>query len=352
MKKLSVELTIFSPSPHISQIAAGFLMLKKQGKIDLKIKTEQSQLLDRSMAQAVINGRWTVAYDTHDGYNKLHSQLEGYLQTVDCYFKRSFSEEENAQFPSRDKIFPLGLNYEVTCAHNPINRQKPLKQKLSLLTRKIITKSKPGYTPDQFEYLPSFTGENAPKILFCTRLWDPDRLPDDVSEEPYKLERSQINETRIELLRKLKEIYGEQFCGGLYVSDLAKRVAPDLVMDPMFYLRENYLRRLKEFDICIGSTGLHKSIGWKTAEYVAASKAIVCEKLYYSVPGNFNENENYRSFETTEECLEQIRFLMDHPREIVKMQWNNYLYYQNYVRPDMLVLHSLTTALSYITGEG
>lgn len=41
---------------------------------------------------------------------------------------------------------------------------------------------------------------------------------------------------------------------------------------------------VKESDICITTTGLHRSIGWKFAEYIAASKAIVTEKLNYS-PG-------------------------------------------------------------------
>lgn len=35
---------------------------------------------------------------------------------------------------------------------------------------------------------------------------------------------------------------------------------------------------MHDTDICIGSMGLHKSIGWKTGEHIAASKAIINEK--------------------------------------------------------------------------
>lgn len=50
---------------------------------------------------------------------------------------------------------------------------------------------------------------------------------------------------------------------------------------------------MRRSDICIGSTGLWDSIGWKTGEYVAAARAVVNERFVYEVPGGFREGVNY-----------------------------------------------------------
>jgi len=59
--------------------------------------------------------------------------------------------------------------------------------------------------------------------------------------------------------------------------------------------RRNYLEVMKQSDICISSMGLHQSIGWKTGEYIAASKAIINESFHYKVVGDFQIGKNYLS---------------------------------------------------------
>lgn len=59
-------------------------------------------------------------------------------------------------------------------------------------------------------------------------------------------------------------------------------------------------------DICIGSMGLDESIGWKTAEYVAAGKAIIHEKMSYQIPYGFNKDTNYLEFSSADECIEKL----------------------------------------------
>jgi hypothetical protein len=90
--------------------------------------------------------------------------------------------------------------------------------------------------------------------------------------------------------------------------------------------------------------GLHQSIGWKFAEYVAASKAIVSETLHYDVPGAFGEGRNYLSFRTPEECVEAVSRLIRDDRLRQMIMRNNWNYYRRHVRPDRLVLGSLMAA--------
>ena len=81
--------------------------------------------------------------------------------------------------------------------------------------------------------------------------------------------------------------------GGVQKSAYAMQHAKDILLLRTMTERGRYLKTLHQSDICIGTMGLHKSSGWKTAEYVAASKGIVNETLHYEVPGNFLEGKNY-----------------------------------------------------------
>lgn len=86
--------------------------------------------------------------------------------------------------------------------------------------------------------------------------------------------------------------------GGVQKSAYAMQHAKDILLLRTMTERGRYLKTLHQSDICIGTMGLHKSSGWKTAEYVAASKGIVNETLHYEVPGNFLEGKNYLAFIT------------------------------------------------------
>jgi hypothetical protein len=59
---------------------------------------------------------------------------------------------------------------------------------------------------------------------------------------------------------------------------------------------------LRDYPICVATTGLHGSIEWKMAEYIAVSKAIVSEELNYSVSADFARGKNCLDFTTPEEC--------------------------------------------------
>lgn len=132
--------------------------------------------------------------------------------------------------------------------------------------------------------------------------------------------------------------------GGLSDNDLAREMAPDVIIEPEFTDRKNYLKLMKSSDICIGSMGLFESIGWKTGEYIAASKAIINEKLHYEVPGYFVNGKNYIEFSSAEECVNAVKELVKNPDRIYSMKLENNNYYNNFLRPDRLIENSLNIA--------
>ena len=332
-----VVFTIPSKIYHISQIATGFHILKKQGfpvEIIDKSGNRENPFYDLPVACAEYRGK-KIIYDLWDGYQN-PVDMKKCLDWCDVYFKRSFSAEKNAAlFPEdQHKMFPLGFNYHVTYPTSPVNEPK-----LKSLLKPLMGKApEPYFVPRVFEGKPRNTAPEDVKILFQAQLWDhrdPDLSPEMAEECAY------INRTRIAIVRALKETYGDQFFGGLRDSALAREMAPELIQPEKYTERRKYLKLVHSCDICIGSMGLHESIGWKTAEYIAAAKAIVNETFHYSVTGDFEEGKHYLAFSTAEECIEAVRTLVENTEKRLEMQAANAKYYQEYLKPEVLVKHTL-----------
>ncbi len=81
---------------------------------------------------------------------------------------------------------------------------------------------------------------------------------------------AELNQSRLSLVRALKENLGENFTGGIMEDAYSKQVCPDVVVPIEICTRENYLQLMKKADICIATTGLYGSIGAKLPEYLAA----------------------------------------------------------------------------------
>jgi len=332
MEKVTVY--IETQVPHACQIITGLLRMKEQGwPVELiDQRNSGSVYCGMPLMRAEYRGQKLI-YDVGDGYN-VPEDMEIGLKDCDFYFKRSFSAEKNRMLlpDYAHKMYPLGFNYHVTHKKNPIN--EPL--------WKHFLKPFLGRAPDRYFVPEVFEGkarrsERQPKILFLTRLWEQEEgLPPEVNEE-----RVLINEMRIQIIKALRERYGDAFVGGVNDTPLSREIAADLIMPAEYTERKNYLKLLHSCDICIGSMGLFESIGWKTGEYVAAAKAIVNERFHYTVTGDYAEGKHYLAFETAEECIAAVEKLAADTDRLYAMQQANEVYYREYLRPEVLVTNSL-----------
>lgn len=354
MNKIHVELSYYSiKSRHNNMIVAGYMMLQKQGKIILDIidKTNQYDSVPTpDICEVKINGCLLIAYDNADGYNFTAEELNKYLDKVDFYFKRSFSEKINKKYAIKNNIYPLGMNYYCTVKNNPLE-DRSLKNRIKGIGRSIITRENDSPYIEKFEEVPTYNIKRKPKIIFSTRLWNPEDVYGSPRNNAIDRDKSfykdpeEINNNRIEIIREAKKIYGDNFIGGIYDSDIARKLAPDIIYNRYATLRNNYIKMMKNSDICIASMGLSGSTGWKTAEYVAASKAIIAEKFVYTCPGDFYEGKNFLEFNDVNECLNKLEYLCNNPKEILKIQKNNFIYYQKYLRADMQAFNSMMFAI-------
>jgi len=81
--------------------------------------------------------------------------------------------------------------------------------------------------------------------------------------------------------------------------------------------------------VCIATTGLSNSIGWKFGEYVALSQAIVGEKLHVQTFSDLKNEINYHEFNSVEECASQGKRLQN--KEIrLEMKGANSDYFHNF----------------------
>ena len=331
---------------HLQQLMSGFSLLQKKGMISLtyeKTTDFSPHHKFRPVLFAEINGS-SVVYEMFDGGGT--SEVVD-LNKIDFYFKRSFDPQIINASSHSEKFFPYGLNYcvfekgslneHVDLAANKKDRLYAVMLKSKLLTRFMnIQNSRHVSTSKHLEDEPRMSKD--PKVLFSVRLWDPATQQDEEAAEDFR----KINEMRIACVRELKKELGSRYIGGLIPSPFTLENAPsDLILSDFSPLRRKYIQTKKSADVCITTTGLHRSIGWKFAEYIVASKAIVTEPLNFVVPGDLAEGKNYLPFQTTEECIEKALELANNDDLRFEMMKANQAYYQNYLKPEKIVMNTI-----------
>jgi hypothetical protein len=337
---------VHSTKQHVQQVHTGLTMLQRRGIVRLSQKIDPRGRRP-AHTRVILNGNVRLHYDLFDGA----SIDEQYLEECDLYFKRSYAPQVVSQLgDAAAKVRPLGLNYAVFPDHadwNALRRAiallSPGREQLRELARALNVGDKFFHTPrvSQTEALPDYDAE--PRVLFMVTTWDP---VDDPSRPASEVDdRRVINETRADCIRRLRAEFGERFFGGFRHTPVAVRDYPDvLVPDAKLSSSGRYLATMRKFPICVATTGLHGSIGWKFAEYIAYSKAIISERLQYSVTGDLAEHVNYLPFDSPAECVEAAGRLCEDRELRNSIMSANCRYYYQHMRPDTLVLKTLIAA--------
>jgi hypothetical protein len=359
LSAIACRLYYQSASPHIQQLYTGFRLLHGSGFLRLSQERRRSPVAYSSDAphlrdaghahlDVLVGGKLRLHFDTHDAEELALSELD----RCDFYFKRSWQPTLVNSLPpeQRSRVLPLGLNYRVL---PDVVDLFALRRALNLtgLSRATLRGFKQALdVNNQFGFQPRLRMMQAapdlradPNVLFLVAAYDP---YDDPSRSQEKIDdRIFINETRARCIRLLKDALGPRFTGGFSPSRYATEEYPDLVVAGESTSQLQYLRTLSSFPICVATTGLHGSTGWKLAEYVAFSKAILSERLIYVVPGALAPGNNYIEFTSPEECLNGAVRLIEDVALRQKLMQSNAAYYRDYLRPDALVRNALTTAL-------
>lgn len=349
---------------HLYPILAGFESLRRKGAIRLKIERLRPgapDLLPYNMLEVVCEGGKRLILDMNDGYeNLLKDRAEmvpfynGLLERCDLFFKRSFDGVRNAQLQAPEKMRRTPPNFLVTLPHNPAHLPVPCdprREQVKKLVRMLPgSQYYNGHIMERNLFDEPHLSEN-PRILFMARLWDPDgEFPGQLTPAMQE-ERHAINESRAQCIRLLRDAFGERFCGGVTPSAFACRAYADVMLENEgLSHKDAYLTFMKQFDIHISTMGLHGSTGWKFAEYLAASKAIVCEPLCYESAGGLADGTHYLSFADPETCVCGVQTLLDDDKRFAMMR-ANHAYAETYMRPEAFVRYVLHES-GYTIKEG
>ncbi|MFN4080090.1 MAG: hypothetical protein ACK4NS_04270 [Saprospiraceae bacterium] len=341
---MKVKAYIGSQIAHTSQIFTGLAMLRKAGKIALFFSKDP--LLGKSAAiqRCEVDGRLLV-FDLADGFvnDPVH------YASCDLYFKRMLAPDTPDPL---GKLRPYGLNYPVHTAGDTSIRRAWISGDKRRLMEAILRSSvllsrlfniNLSHSTSQVRHFEGRPAVNAhhPRVIYFTRLWDPSKVKD----ERLKAQREVMNAMRRALVRALRDELKDQFIGGIYRTEFSAAFAPaETAPDNRALHKAAYLKALRASDIGIADYGLEMSVGFKMAEYVAMSKAIVSSPVNTLLPGSFEQGKNYLAYDTVEECLNHCVGLIRRPELILEMQRHNADYYRQYLRPDQLVWNCLTTA--------
>ncbi|MFW8602215.1 hypothetical protein ACOHYD_12145 [Desulfobacterota bacterium M19] len=370
-EKISVHVYPDSSGSHIMQIYAGLYELDAAGKIKLHFLKNPDKRLGKPTAHSLFlvisnqrsDWRCLVCFDMHDCMEIDSAEK---LQACDIYFKRSYSQPYIETLPDTlaGKIYPFGFNY-ACCSH--YERRHVVSQLIShhCVTGKfqtgkaasiktILKKSLrlllqgqsrfPLY--HEFEENPDNAGNG--KILFQSRVWDPEDSPRNYQRDPEKHRR--LNENRANTVRALRSAFGDVFMGGLEPTDFAARHFSDCLTN-LKTNKEKYLELVKQCSVAVTTTGLHDSTGWKLPEFVAASRCVVTEPIKYAIPGSFVEHLNYFTFTTPEECVKACGQLIADKQLARSMRESNFSYYHQALSPSALILDRLQFVLTKLVGQ-
>lgn len=354
-----VHLVVRALDRNASGVLLGFSQLHRQGRIRcvLEMQVPPAPLTtgpwhlrdkDDSNIEIRVDDRRSGFIDLHDSWEL----NEPGLRDHDVYFKRSLDLSKHPE-AARRKLEPLGLIYEVwDDGLDPFEWRRILEQvapggkRLRDFSRYAaqLLASWAGLGPRPNISLLSCPPPLGiePRVLFMVGLWDPANA---ARHDPSRIpEFEAINRTRSGCVRQLREAFGASFYGGTQRSSFAARYAPDtLLVDTSVSSKRSYLRKVRDSAICIATTGLHGSNGCKLGEYVALSRAIVSEPLRYQVPGPFAAETHYLEFETPEQCVAQVRRLVQDTGLRQRLMRNNWDYYNGWMRPDALAMRVVDT---------
>jgi hypothetical protein len=358
------------PDAHNSKILTGLSDLSAQRRIDLKISKGyfpdrvNNLNLDRFTFWARVVDTESgltrdICFDMQDSAGFHYPEM---LEACDIYFKRSYRQENIARLagPLREKVRPYGLNFACSspCSKfdfhlrlssllegRPISPKSKLKQMHTLYIsymRNWFPRFKEATSyfhippfPSLFESIPN--GSAPPRIIFQTRAWDP-RHQKWLSQAALR----QLNDSRAETIRALRLEFGDAVIAGLKDESFAREHYPDCIASQNTD-KTSYLRLLRDSTICVQTTGLYGSSGWKLAEYFAAGKCIVTEPILDILPAPLQEGKHILTFTNPQQCVSHCRYLLDNPESAMRMANENFLYYLSEVEPSAHIYKCLTT---------
>lgn len=349
--------------PHLQQIYTGFTMLARQGALRISQRLAPVDFLQPELPAHINETRAShlvvevaglrIGYDVHDA-GEVPEELLG---RVDLLFKRSWEARFVDACSAPARVLPLGANLWVHADAPDLHALRRVGlhrggEAVKNTVRALGIDRLLGdrlFTPrlSDIEAAPPY--DLPPRVLFLAEAWNPDEAPTAQTAD----ERVAINALRAACMRGLREALGDGVTCGFRSTPFARAAFADLVVtDTTLTRKRNYLALVKRHPVCIASSGLHRSIGWKFAEYLSMGRAIVSEHLHMRLPGDIAPGTHYLEFDSAQSCVAAVMSLVANRDKRAALIAASHDYHLRHLRPDVLVAQSLHTALQWQATPG
>ncbi len=350
---------------NFEYVLAGLFELERQRIVALDVEIdfgmpERGCNTARCIVREPASGKSKVVmFDTRDSAGAF---MPKYWEGSDCYFKRSFERavlERDVPPEHWHKFHPLGLFTAVRSRHEHgmwrfhaaelgytwrnarLSGFRRLRCDLVHPMRERIRKIRARSSMPRVDELvvPAGGGKHA-VALYQTRVFSPQPM-----EHPEFLSsKVLVNEQRAALIRRLRRELGERFIGGVVADDYAKRYFADVVTDRPTE-RGAYVALMQTARVVVYSEGLVGSAGCKLAEYLAAGRAIVMQRLPCELPEPLVDRRDVLIYDTPDECVAACKALLDDPARAKALGAAAQRYYEKWVDPAANVLRMLELAM-------
>ena len=327
---------------HTSRVFTGFTALASRHAIRLRFEVPAGDSRWLAGDPIVVcfevrsGPRHRIALDLRDGLGISRPIID----RVDRYFKRAYyTPEVSALEPYlAAKVQPFGLNYGCRSARSALRVISKVGPPLLRRGRSGVQRLRQYLAtppPQAFEQGPDVALE--PHVMFQTRLWTPQEIPPDEVEP--------LNESRVAMVRALKQAFGTRFIGGLVPTPFARANYPEDLTPHSSRYRE-YLALKKRCLISVYTRGVEHSLAFKLGETIAAAQCLVSVPLRYELPSALREGENYLAFDTTSEAVNACQRLIDDAGLARRMRYANRDYYLREVEPGAHIANILSRCVS------
>lgn len=250
------------------------------------------------------------------------------------YFKRSLKLDDykenvlplnfqvNFSFKSLELLFKLNTS-DLKNKNNRVEIFRALDY-FSLFTNA-------SHQPMDVRNIPNKLVDNGGKIIFYSRLWNPDNHP----EQEEKNRRIIQNIFRIKACEIIKKNFKNSEVGILSDEFSIKNCPKELLLPKCKTKKNNYLKELISSNIAIADDGLKDTPGWKFGEYLLYGKAVITTPIKIKIT-NFYNNDNFISLSNRssfEELPDKINELLKN-KDYLRMGNNNKNWSNIYIHPN------------------
>ena len=163
---------------------------------------------------------------------------------------------------------------------------------------------------------------------------------------PKHQEAESLNQRRANLIKLLKNEFGDRFIGGMFFKTAPKNKFNDC-RTKVPYDQKIYLSFVRKAAVVISTSGFGNSLPWKLAEYLKHGKCIVSEPVQHSLHSPLKEGYHLEYFSNDQQCIAKCHELLNDNNKCLNFSHNASIYYKMNIEPGNALKKCINKTFSF-----